>query len=106
MNALLERTTRAVVCVVDATTLQRGLYLALQLIESGVPVVIAAQHDGRGRADGASHRRTATFRTIGRARDPGHRDQTTRARGAPQGDRWCTRGRAAEGSGGRLSIGS
>ena len=29
------------ICVVDATTLQRGLYLALQLIESGVPVVVA-----------------------------------------------------------------
>lgn len=41
VNALLERATRAVVCVVDATTLERGLYLALQLIESGVPVVIA-----------------------------------------------------------------
>jgi ferrous iron transport protein B len=41
VNALIEESTRAVVCVVDATTLQRGLYLALQLIESGVPVVIA-----------------------------------------------------------------
>lgn len=41
VNALLERNTRAVVCVVDATTLERGLYLALQLIESGLPVVIA-----------------------------------------------------------------
>ena len=41
VSALLERGTRAVVCVVDATTLQRGLYLTLQLIESGVPVVVA-----------------------------------------------------------------
>jgi ferrous iron transport protein B len=41
VNALIEERTRAVVCVVDATTLQRGLYLALQLVESGVPVVIA-----------------------------------------------------------------
>jgi ferrous iron transport protein B len=41
VNALIEERTRAVICVVDATTLQRGLYLALQLIESGVPVVIA-----------------------------------------------------------------
>ncbi len=41
VNALTERDTRAVVCVVDATTLERGLYLALQLIESGIPVVIA-----------------------------------------------------------------
>lgn len=41
VNALLERNTRAVVCVVDATTLERGLYLALQLIESGLPVIIA-----------------------------------------------------------------
>ncbi len=41
VNALLERNTRAVVCVVDATTLERGLYLALQLIESGLPVVVA-----------------------------------------------------------------
>ena len=41
VNALLEPTTHAIVCVVDATTLQRGLYLAVQLIESGVPVVIA-----------------------------------------------------------------
>lgn len=41
VNALLEERTRAVVCVVDATVLQRGLYLALQLLESGVPVVIA-----------------------------------------------------------------
>lgn len=41
VNALLEARTRAVVCVVDATVLQRGLYLALQLLETGVPVVIA-----------------------------------------------------------------
>ena len=41
VNALLEPQTRAVVCVVDATTLQRGLYLTLQLVESGVPVVVA-----------------------------------------------------------------
>ena len=41
VNALLEENTRAVICVVDGTTLQRGLYLALQLIESGVPVVVA-----------------------------------------------------------------
>jgi ferrous iron transport protein B len=41
VNALLEGETAGVICVVDATTLQRGLYLAVQLIESGVPVVIA-----------------------------------------------------------------
>ena len=41
VDALTESNTRAVVCVVDATTLERGLYLPLQLIESGVPVVIA-----------------------------------------------------------------
>ncbi len=41
VNTLLEDATRAVVCVVDATVLQRGLYLALQLVESGVPVVVA-----------------------------------------------------------------
>jgi ferrous iron transport protein B len=41
VNALIESDTRAVICVVDATTLHRGLYLALQLIESGVSVVVA-----------------------------------------------------------------
>lgn len=41
VNALIEARTKAVICVVDATTLQRGLYLALQLIETGVPVVVA-----------------------------------------------------------------
>jgi ferrous iron transport protein B len=41
VNALTEARTRAVICVVDATTLQRGLYLALQLVESEVPVVVA-----------------------------------------------------------------
>jgi ferrous iron transport protein B len=41
VNALIEGETRAVICVVDATTLQRGLYLPLQLVESGVSVVIA-----------------------------------------------------------------
>ena len=41
VNALTEGNTRAVICVVDATTLERGLYLPLQLIESDVPVVIA-----------------------------------------------------------------
>ncbi|MBW2210291.1 MAG: ferrous iron transport protein B [Deltaproteobacteria bacterium] len=41
VNALIEGDTRAVICVVEATTLQRGLYLALQLVESGVPVVVA-----------------------------------------------------------------
>jgi ferrous iron transport protein B len=41
VDALVEGDTRAVICVVDATTLGRGLYLALQLIESGVSTVIA-----------------------------------------------------------------
>ena len=41
VNALTEGDTKAVVCVVDATTLQRGLYLALQLIESGASVIVA-----------------------------------------------------------------
>ncbi len=41
VDALTESNTQAVICVVDATTLERGLYLPLQLIESGVPVVIA-----------------------------------------------------------------
>ena len=41
VNALIEGDTRAVICVVDATTLERGLYLPLQLIESAVPVVVA-----------------------------------------------------------------
>ncbi|MGB8329139.1 MAG: ferrous iron transport protein B, partial [Polyangiales bacterium] len=41
VNALIEPETQAVICVVDATTLQRGLYLALQLVESGVAVVVA-----------------------------------------------------------------
>ena len=41
VNTLLEERTEAVVCVVDGTVLQRGLYLALQLIETGVPVVVA-----------------------------------------------------------------
>ena len=41
VNALAEAYRKAVVCVVDATTLQRGLYLALQLVESGLPVVVA-----------------------------------------------------------------
>lgn len=41
VDALITTDPAAVVCVVDATTLQRGLYLALQLIESGDHVVIA-----------------------------------------------------------------
>lgn len=41
VDALTESNTRAVICVVDATTFERGLYLPLQLIESGVPVVVA-----------------------------------------------------------------
>ncbi len=41
VNALTEGDTRAVICVVDATTMERGLYLPLQLVESGVPVVVA-----------------------------------------------------------------
>lgn len=41
VDALITTDPAVVVCVVDATTLQRGLYLALQLIESGDNVVIA-----------------------------------------------------------------
>jgi ferrous iron transport protein B len=41
VQALREAATGAVVAVVDATTLARGLYLTLQLLESGVPVVVA-----------------------------------------------------------------
>lgn len=42
VDAMLDRSEpRVVVCVVDATTLTRGLYLAFQIIEAGVPTVIA-----------------------------------------------------------------
>lgn len=41
VDALITSQPEAVVCVVDATTLQRGLYFALQLIESGDNVVVA-----------------------------------------------------------------
>jgi len=41
VDSLVSPRTRAVVCVVDANALQRGLYLAVQLIEAGVPTVVA-----------------------------------------------------------------
>ncbi len=41
VDAQAAHTTQLVVAVVDATALTRNLYLALQVIETGVPVVIA-----------------------------------------------------------------
>ena len=41
VNALREEATSAVVSVLDATTMGRGLYLTLQLLESGTPTVVA-----------------------------------------------------------------
>jgi len=39
---MLDETTEAVVvCVIDASKIERGLYLALEIIEKGYPVVIA-----------------------------------------------------------------
>jgi ferrous iron transport protein B len=41
-----------VICVVDATNLERNLYLAVQILELGVPVVIALNMDDQAQALG------------------------------------------------------
>ena len=41
VSALREEATSAVVSVLDATTMARGLYLTLQVLESGTPAVVA-----------------------------------------------------------------
>lgn len=41
VQMLKENDDSVIVCVIDATKLERGLYLALEIIEEGYPVVIA-----------------------------------------------------------------
>ncbi len=53
----IRRSPDLVVFVVDATQLERHLFLALQLIEIGRPVVLARQHDRRGAHGRYCHRR-------------------------------------------------
>lgn len=36
----------AVINLVDATNLERNLYLTTQIIDLGIPTVVAPQHDG------------------------------------------------------------
>ncbi len=44
-----EQTTDLVVNVVDASNLERNLYLTTQLAEMQVPLLLAGEHDRRGR---------------------------------------------------------
>ena len=44
----------AVVCVVDATNLERNLYLVVQVLELGVPVVVALNMADQARSNGVS----------------------------------------------------
>lgn len=41
VKMLKENKDSVIICVIDATKLERGLYLALEIIEEGYPVVIA-----------------------------------------------------------------
>jgi len=52
VNALLRDRPAVVVVVLDATSLQRGLYLALQVCESGLPTVVALNMMDEARAAG------------------------------------------------------
>ncbi len=52
VNALLRDRPSVVVVVLDATSLQRGLYLALQVCETGVPAVVALNMMDEARAAG------------------------------------------------------
>lgn len=52
-DAVLRERPAAIVAVVDATALERSLYLALQALESGVPTVIALNMMDEARAAGA-----------------------------------------------------
>jgi len=54
VNALLRDRPAVVVVVLDTTSLQRGLYLALQVCESGLPTVVALNMMDEARAAGLS----------------------------------------------------
>ena len=45
-NFILSDDVDVIIDVVDASALERNLYLTLQLLELGRPVVVAPEHDG------------------------------------------------------------
>lgn len=46
-NFILDEKPDCIINIVDATNLERNLYLTTQLMEIDVPIVVAAQYDGR-----------------------------------------------------------
>lgn len=74
----------AILNIVDGTNIERNLYLTTQLIELGIPVVVAGQHDRPG------------------AEERGH-DRPRQAGGGPGvrgGEHECAEGRGRHGRGG------
>lgn len=52
---ILAGSANVIVNVVDAANLERNLYLTAQLVEMGLPMVVALNHDRPGRTAAAEH---------------------------------------------------
>ena len=63
---LLERRADVIVNVVDATNLERNLYLTAQLLELGLPLVVALNMSDSCPRTGHAHRHAAPRRAAGR----------------------------------------
>lgn len=66
-NFLLAEPPDAVINVVDATNLERNLYLTVQLLELGVPVIIALNMADSLRREGVEIDRAELSRALGNA---------------------------------------
>ena len=64
---LIEERPDVVVDIVDASNLERNLYLAIQFIELGVPLDPRLEHERSGRVAGMHDQRGFALRAAGRA---------------------------------------
>jgi len=62
---IVEQQPDVVICVVDASNLERNLYLAVQLLELGVPIVIALNMADQAKAMGIEIDRAQLSRLLG-----------------------------------------
>ena len=94
--ARIRRAPDAVIVVVDASNLQRNLYLVSQLIEMGKPLVVALNMMDVAERRGLNISPERLQKTTGRSGDSGRRAQTPGDRSAESGDR-AAAGRADAG---------
>ena len=88
---ILEEKPQGIINIVDATNIERNLYLTMQLMELGIPDGARAQHDGRDAGQRRLHQGQRAREDAGHPGRPHFRDTQRRRRRARRRTRFTSR---------------